>query len=192
MQARRPSPRETPSTRSPAHFDSPHSRSFGHLRPRPAAPRSPAAARERHSGDETELRRERGRAWMNQQGAGVKAAPGRDPPSSTPAPPGALLLGDDPQAAGIAGERPPPRLLVGRVRSSEPDDAPGGQALQPSGRAQNSDFAAAIAASVSGEGANMNRTISSAATPSTIRATGPVRSNGLAGSSKYISLTMRK
>jgi len=53
-------------------------------------------ARERDARDEAELRRERLRARIDQQRAGVEIAPGRDPGPAAAAAAGGLLPGDDP------------------------------------------------------------------------------------------------
>ena len=168
-------------------------RSFGHLRRASAAPMSFGRAGERDAGDEAELRRDRRRTRIDQQCAGVEIALGRDPGSSAPASPGGLFAGDDPQTPRIAGKSATARLIAGRIDRVEMDDAPGRRrAERRLARAQNRDCAAAIAALVSGDGANTKMMISSAETASTLRATTPGRSNALAGSSKYISLTMRR
>ena len=150
-------------------------------------------AGDRDACNEAELRRDRRRTRFHQQCAGVEIALGRDPGSSPPASPGALFAGDDPQTPRIAGESATARLIAGRIDRVEMDDAPGRRrAERRLARAQNRDCAAAIAALVSGDGANTKIMISSAETASTLRATTPGRSNALAGSSKYISLTMRR
>ena len=136
--------------------------------------------------------RHRLRTRVDQQSAGVEIAPRRSPGPTAPAPPGALLIGDDPETSGIAGERAPARLLVGRVRSRRGGRRATRERRSAPAASQNRVCAAAIAALVSGEGANTNTMISSAAIASTPRATTPGRSNALAGSSKYISLTMRR
>ena len=125
--------------------------------------------------------------------------PGRDVVACHPFGPGAaaaasalgLLVGDDPQAAGVAGDRPAARLFVGRIDRTQANDTPAPmRALKAEGGGQKSDCAAAIAALVIGEGANMNRMIMSAETARTTRATGAEPSKAAAGSSKYISLTI--
>jgi hypothetical protein len=63
--------------------------------------------------DEAELRRDRRRAWIDHQRAGVKITLGRDPDAATAASPRSLFVGDDPQPASVAGERSAARLLVG-------------------------------------------------------------------------------
>ena len=151
----------------------------------------PCSAHEGYTGDEAELRRERTRAGIDHQGAGVQVAPRRDPGPATAASARGLFVRDDPQPVGVARQRAATRLLVGRIDHAESNDAPGGmRVVQPQGRGQKSDCAAAIAALVIGEGANTNRMIASAETASTMRATGLGRSNAGAGSSKYISLTI--
>ena len=148
-------------------------------------------ARQGHAGDEAELRRDRGRTGIDHEGAGVQVALRRDPGPATAASARGLFVGDDPQAVGVAGQRAAARLLVGRIDGAESNDAPASmRAVQPGSGGQKSDCAAAIAALVIGEGANTNRMIMSAESASTMRATGPGRSNAGAGSSKYISLTI--
>ena len=148
-------------------------------------------ARQRHSGDEAELRRNRTRAGIDHQGAGVQVAPRRDPGAATAASARGLFVRDDPQSVGVAGQRAAARLLVGRIDGAETNDAPASmRAVQPGGGGQKSDCAAAIAAFVIGDGANTNRMIASAETARTMRATGLGRSNAGAGSSKYMSLTI--
>src|SRR5208337_2787709 len=150
-------------------------------------------ARQRNARHEAELRRRLLRTRVDHQRAGVEVASGRRPDPTAPAPPGALLFGDDPKTPGIAGEGAAAGLIVSRVDRAEADDPPAGpHAVGFRRRAQNSVCAAAIAASVSSEGANTNAMISRAATPSTPRATRSGRSNALAGSSKYMSFTMRR
>jgi hypothetical protein len=151
----------------------------------------PRGARQRHAGDEAELRRHRRRTGIDHEGGGVKVALRRNPGSSASASSRGLFVGDDPQAAGVAGERAATRLLVSGVNRAQANDAPAPmRALKAGGGGQKSDCAAAIAASVSGEGANMNRMIMSAETARTMRATGAEPSKAVAGSSKYISLTI--
>ena len=148
-------------------------------------------ARQRHSGDKAELRRDRARAGIDHEGAGVQVSPRRDPGAAPTASSRRLFFGDDPQAIGVAGQRAAARLLVGRIDGAQSNDAPVSmRAVQPGGGGQKSDCAAAIAALVIGEGANTNRMIASAETASTMRATALGRSNAGAGSSKYISLTI--
>ena len=149
-------------------------------------------ARQRHSGDEAELRRNRTRAGIDHQGAGVEVSLRRDPGAAPTASARRLLVGYDPQAIGVAGQRAAARLLVGRIRRrrNRTIRQRSMRAVQPGGGGQKSDCAAAIAALVIGEGANTNRMIASAETASTMRATGLGRSNAGAGSSKYISLTI--
>ena len=151
----------------------------------------PCRARQRHAGDEAQLRRERGGARIDQQGGGVKVALRRYPAAAAAASPGCLLASDNPHAIRLAGKRSAARLLVGRIDRAKPSDAPRRmRVVKPQGRGQKSDCAAAIAALVSGEGKNMNKRIIRAETASTMRATGDWRSNAGAGSSKYISLTI--
>src|ERR1700677_4358594 len=123
----------------------------------------------------------------------MQVAPRRNPgPASAPSACG-LFVRDDPQPVGVANQRAAARLLVGRIDGAETNDAPASvRAVQPGGGGQKSDCAAAIAAFVIGDGANTNRMIASAETASTMRATGPERSNAGAGSSKYMSLTILK
>ena len=148
-------------------------------------------ARKRHSGDEAQLRSDRWRTGVDHKGASVQVAERRDPNAAATAPPRGLLVGCDPKAAGIAGERPAARLFVGRIDRAKLNDAPASTpSVQADGDGQKSDCAAAIAALVIGEGANANRRIMSAETASTMRATGLGRSNAGAGSSKYISFTI--
>ena len=149
----------------------------------------PCGAHQGHAGDEPELRRDRTRAWIQDEGAGVQVAPRRDPASATAPSARSLFLSDDPQSVGAAGQRAAARLLVGRIDGAQTNDAPA-YAVQPGGGGQKSDCAAAIAAFVIGDGANTNKMIASAETASTMRATGLGRSNAGAGSSKYISLTI--
>ena len=149
--------------------------------------------RQRHAGDEAELRRGRRRTGIDHEGAGVKIALRRDPNTAATASPRGLLVGDDPQPAGLAGERPAARFLVGRIDRAVSNDAPASKRrVQTGGGDQKSDCAAAIAALVIGEGRNTNRMITSAESASTIRATGPGWSNAAAGSSKYMSFTIRR
>ena len=151
----------------------------------------PRGARQGHAGNEAELRRDRRRTGIDHQGARVQIAPRRDPSAATTASARGLFVCDNPQGAGVAGQRAPARLLVSRIDGAESNEAPVVmRAVQPRGGGQKSDCAAAIAASVSGEGANTNRRIMSAESASTMRATGVGRSNAGAGSSKYISLTI--
>ena len=148
-------------------------------------------ARQGHAGDEAKLRRDRWRTGIDHEGAGVKVALGRDPGPAAAASARGLLVGDDPQSVAVAGQRAAARLLVSRIDGAESNDAPASMsAVQPGGGGQKSDCAAAIAALVIGDGANTNRMIMSAESASTMRATGPGRSNAGAGSSKYISLTI--
>ena len=150
----------------------------------------PCGAHQRHAGDEAELRCDRTPAGIQDKGAGVKVAPRRDPGAATAASARGLFVRNDPQPVGVAGRCAAAPLLVGRVDSVQTNDAPASmRAAQPEG-GQKSDCAAAIAASVIGDGANTNRMIVSAETASTMRATGLGRSNAGAGSSKYISLTI--
>ena len=121
----------------------------------------------------------------------MKIALKRDPGAAAPAAPGGLLVRNDPHAARIACQRAAARLLVGRVDGVELNDAPRGErVVQALSGGQKSDCAAAIAASVIGDGRNTNRMMASAETASTMRVTGSARSNALAGSSKYISFTI--
>ena len=148
-------------------------------------------ARQRHSGDEAELRRDRTRAGIDYEGAGVQISLRRDPGAAPTASPRRLLVGYDPQAIRVAGQHPAAGLLIGRIDGAETNDAPlSRRAVQPGGGGQKSDCAAAIAALVIGEGANTNRMIASAESASTMRATEVGGSNAGAGSSKYMSLTM--
>src|SRR5271165_368153 len=147
-------------------------------------------AGERDACDESKLGRFRLRTWIDQQSAGVEIAARRDPGSPAPTAAGVLLAGGDPEAARVARERAAARLLVGGVDRVEPSEPPAGR--RGLLRAQNSVCAAAIAASVSSQGAKTNTMISSAAIACTARATNPWRSNALAGSSKYINLTIRR
>ena len=113
---------------------------------------------ERDAGDEADLRRERRRTGIDDERAGVEIARRRAPEAALAAAPVGLLLGDDPQPARVAGERRAARFVVGRADAREPGDPPAGeQRLGVDLKidcVQNSDFAAAIAASVSGAGAN--------------------------------------
>ena len=132
----------------------------------------PRGARKGHAGDEAELRRDRGRAGIDQKSAGVQVALARNPGPATAAPARGLLVGDDPQGR-FAGQRAAARLFVGRIDGAKSNDAPASmRAVQPGSGAQKSDCAAAIAALVIGEGANTNRMIMSAESASTMRATG--------------------
>ncbi len=148
-------------------------------------------ARQRHSCDKAELRRDSTRTGIDHEGAGVQVAPRRHPDATSTASARRLLFGDDPQAIGVAGQRAATRLFVGRIDGAKTNDAPVSmRAVQPGSGGQKSDCAAAIAAFVIGDGANTNRMIASAETASTIRATALGRSNAATGSSKYISLTI--
>ena len=148
-------------------------------------------ARERHPGDKAQLRSGRRRTGIDHEGAGVQIAYRRDPNAAATTSPRGLLVGYDPKAATVAGKRPAARLFVGRIDRAKSNDAPASMpTVQADGDGQKSDCAAAIAALVIGEGANMNRRIMSAETASTMRATGLGRSNAGAGSSKYISFTI--
>ena len=151
----------------------------------------PCGAHEGYTGDEAELRRERVRAGVDHQGAGVQVAPRRDPGPATAASARGLFVRDDPQPVGVASQRAATRLLVGRIDDAKTNDAPiSMRAVQPGDGGQKSDCAAAIAALVIGDGANTKRMIASAETASTMRATAPGRSNAGAGSSKYKSFTI--
>src|SRR4029077_10853707 len=75
----------------------------------------PCGAHQGHAGDEAELRRDRTRAWIQDEGAGVQVAP-RRAPAPAPAPSArSLFLSDDPQPVGVAGQRAAARLLGGRI-----------------------------------------------------------------------------
>ena len=151
----------------------------------------PCRADQRHAGDKAELGRERGRTRIDHERGGVKVAHWRDPGATAAAPAGCLFAGDDPQAVRFSSKRAAARFLVRRIDHSDSNNAPSSDRIvQPQGGGQKSDCAAAIAALVIGEGKNTNRMIMSADSASTMRATGPGRSNALAGSSKYISLTI--
>jgi len=121
----------------------------------------------------------------------MEIARARDPGAAAPAAPRALTVGYDPKAARIAGKRAAARFVVGRVDRVQTDDAPGLPRSRGFG-VQKSDCAAAMAASVSPDGANTKTMMRAVATASTLRATTSGRSKGFAGSSKYMSLTMRR
>src|SRR5580698_1602624 len=144
-----------------------------------------------HASNETELRPNLTRAGIDHEAAGVQVASRRDPSSAAAAPAGGLFVRDNPHAVGDAGQGAATRLFVGGIDGAQSNDAPVSmRAVQPRSGGQKSDCAAAIAALVIGDGANTNRMIASAETASTMRATGPERSNAGAGSSKYMSLTI--
>ena len=147
--------------------------------------------RQRHSGDEAELRRDRTRAGIDHEGAGVQVSLWRDPGAAPTASPRRLLVGYDPQVVRVASQRAAARFFVGRIDGAKTNDPPASmRAVQPGDGGQKSDCAAAIAALVIGEGANTNRMIASADSARTMRATGVGGSKAGAGSSKYISLTI--
>ena len=191
-----------PSSSMPASFAPPATRSFGHLslharrrRDRPTARRSATPATKPICGASATV------AGRDQQRAAVEIAGRRAPVAPMPAAPRRLLVGENPQAAGIAREGAPPRLLAGAVERVVALDAPAlrreasrdGRAASIDQDAQNSDLAAAKAALVSGAGASASKITSAAASASTMRVAAPLaRRTRLAGSSKYMILTMRR
>ena len=160
---------------------------------RPPRAEVPGRPDEGHAGDEAQLRRAGLRARIDQQRARMEIAPRRHPAAASAAAAGALLACDDPQPAGIARDGAAARLGIGRVDRVETVDPPSERRGSPrGGNAQNSVCAAAMAALVKSEGARTKAMMRTAAKASTLRATTPGRSNATAGSSKYISLTIRR
>ena len=160
---------------------------------RPPRAEVPGRADQGHAGDEAQLRRAGLRARIDQQRARMEIAPGRHPVAAPAAAAGALLARDDPQPAGIAGDGAAARLGVGGVDRVQTVDPPTERRGPPrGGNAQNSVCAAAMAALVKSEGARTKAMMRTAASASTLRATTPGWSNATAGSSKYISLTIRR
>ena len=112
-----------------------------------------------------------------------------------PPPARRLRLSDDPKTPRIARQRAPPRLLAGaveRIVALNPPTIKGEAPDVGRDRVQNRLLAAAAAAAVRLAGANVPRMTSKAATPSTNRGAVKPLSNAGAGSSKYMSLTMRR
>ena len=97
-------------------------------------------ARQRHSGDEAELRRDRARTGIDHEGAGVQVSLRRDPGAAPTASSCRLLFGYDPEAIRVANQRAAARLFVGLIDGAKTNDAPVSmRAVQPGGGAQKSD-----------------------------------------------------
>ena len=168
-----PPPRPTPSTRIPAHFEPRDIRSFGHLRPTSVAPRSLAARAKA-----TPATKPSWAATAGGQGSIIRALACRLPFGEIQARPRRPL----PAVCSSATiHRWPVSPASARRRASSlvesmalnSNEAPAlMRAIRPRGGGQKSDCAAAIAALVSGEGANTNRRITRAESARTMRATG--------------------
>ena len=150
------------------------------------------------AGDEAKLRRPLGRHSVAENEACMEIAGGGDPlPASPPAPP-ALSTGDDPQRTALAlPEHAPPRFVIRRIQLVECDEAHAlGLRLlserEPARAGQNSDFAAALAAVISGAGYSQKTSRKIVETAKIARGASGAGSKAGAGSSKYIVLTMRK
>ena len=141
----------------------------------------------RHAGHKTKLWRKARRRRINQQQRGVKIARRRDPGPAKPPAPRRLLPRHDPQAPNIARAGASKSLVARRAESLK--------GLDPVWRepGQNSDFAAACAeAATKGPGKIANSTTISPITAMTAVTSQFTRSNGRAGSSKYMILTTRR
>src|SRR5437763_16508359 len=124
----------------------------------------------------------------------VKVSQRRQPWAAAPAPPGFLRIGPDQSALGRALARQPTGLVIraaDRLVAAQP------KALGERGHAvwhrRNSDFAATSAPPKTGSGIRIKNIVSTAVTTSTHFSSGAIgRSKAPTGSSKYITLTMRR
>src|SRR5262245_30890018 len=132
------------------------------------------------------------------QQAGVEIAGRRYPRAPAPAAARALPIGGDPERPALALTCQIESLGVGRAEHLVRDQPharrgrPGLEFHSASSFIQNSDFAAAFAASISGLGSTKNRRLNRPVTASTALSSYGIGSNGFAGSSKYIVLTIAK
>ena len=76
-------------------------------------------ARQGNASNEAELRRNRTRAGIDHEAAGVQVAPRRDPATAAAASARSLFIRHNPQAIGVAGQGATARLLVGRIDGAE-------------------------------------------------------------------------
>ena len=118
----------------------------------------PDGATQRDAGDEPDLWRNLGFARAEDQRARMQVSRGRSPDAPVTAAARRLFVGPNPEISGIVRQRALPRFVAGGAQARVALDPPAverevrefGLAI---GSVQNSDFAAAIAALVSGAGA---------------------------------------
>src|SRR5947207_14276427 len=118
----------------------------------------------------------------------------RQPWAAAPPPPGFLRIGPAQGALGRALERQPTGLVI---RAADRLVAVQPKALGERGHAvchrRNSDFAATSAPPTTGSGIRIKNIVSTAVTTSTHLSSGAIgRSKAPTGSSKYMTLTMRR
>src|SRR5579883_2294060 len=149
---------------------------------------------DREPGDKTERRRLARRAFRPGQDRHIEIAGGRGPCATMTPAPGALLERPDDGSVFAAGQRQRLGLVVGAA-DARPGEKPvtRGQGRRRGRHFTNNDRAAVCAASITGPGSTKKNSVTNAVTTSTpFNSPASGASNAAAGSSKYMTLTMRK
>ena len=148
---------------------------------------------QREPGYEAELRRRLHIAWIDQEQSRVEVTEGRRPLPAMPPPPRKLLGRCDPELSRIAGPSGLESVVVRRVRRLKREKPiTRGLGLRRQIHDQNNERAAAPAALTIGAGTNQNSSTTALDTTRTKVTPGDMRSNRSTGSSKYMTLTMRR
>src|SRR5712691_391118 len=154
----------------------------------------PERVAEPERGDKAELRRAGRRGVGPQYQRQIEIARRRPPEPAAPSTPGGLFVSPYQRPIGGAGTGQRLRLVVGAADRGVMMEAKAfGQGRGRVAHRANNDAAAASAPPTIGSGNRMKNIVSTAVTTSTHLSSGAIgRSNDRSGSSKYITLTMRR